>query len=94
MSVPASKKSRSSVRRRRSHHALKAQNIGVCQTCQAPLVSHTACTNCGVYKGKQVLDVSRNATRAMKRAQQNVSETHNHTHEEKHDSKETEEKAS
>lgn len=69
MSVPARKLSRSKVRRRRSHHSLKPQNLGECANCQKPILPHRACTNCGAYKGKQVLNVD-------------VAEvTHAHTHE-------------
>lgn len=66
MPVPARRHSRSRVRRRRAHDAMKSQNVGLCTTCQAPLVSHTACKNCGTYKGKQVLNVSRDLKRTAK----------------------------
>ena len=29
--------------------------IVVCQTCQAPLIPHSACTSCGYYKGVKVV---------------------------------------
>ena len=87
MPVPARKKSRSAVRRRRSHDHLNAANIGVCQTCQAPLQPHRACKTCGTYKGKVVLDVARQARRLAKSAQPAVHahddhEGHNHKTEE------------
>ncbi|HAU66643.1 MAG: 50S ribosomal protein L32 [Candidatus Uhrbacteria bacterium GW2011_GWF2_39_13] len=68
MPVPARKKSRSAVRRRRSHDHLTAQTIGLCQTCQAPLQQHRACKSCGMYKGHSVLDVSRQTRRTIKKA--------------------------
>ncbi|MBI2473587.1 50S ribosomal protein L32 [Candidatus Uhrbacteria bacterium] len=87
MPVPARKKSRSAVRRRRSHDHLNAGNIGVCQTCQAPLAPHKACKTCGTYKGKVVLDVTRQAQRLAKNAQpvahdHNDHEGHDHAKEE------------
>ena len=45
---------------------MKPQNVGLCTTCQATLVPHTACKNCGTYKGKQVLDVSRDMKHTVK----------------------------
>ena len=40
---------------RRSHHALKAQKLAVCE-CGAPRVSHRACAACGRYRGRVVVD--------------------------------------
>ena len=65
MSVPARKKSSSSVKRRRSHKALKAVGAGSCERCKTAVRPHRACTNCGFYKGRDVLDVSRKAKRAL-----------------------------
>ncbi|MCR4313656.1 MAG: 50S ribosomal protein L32 [Candidatus Uhrbacteria bacterium] len=76
MPVPARRHSSSHVRRRRAHDAMKTQNVGLCTTCQAPLVPHTACKNCGTYKGKQVLDVSRDFKRTAKK----VASAHDHGH--------------
>ncbi len=42
---------------RRSHHALKEINLGVCPKCQAAVLRHTACANCGTYRGRKVIDV-------------------------------------
>ncbi|MFA6131026.1 MAG: 50S ribosomal protein L32 [Patescibacteria group bacterium] len=54
MPLPAFRNSRSKVRRRRSHLALKSQNIAVCPKCEAPMLSHHACPKCGVYKNRTV----------------------------------------
>ncbi len=40
---------------RRSHHALKAVASSLCKDCGAPIQRHTACSNCGKYKGIDVL---------------------------------------
>ncbi|MEK7620437.1 MAG: 50S ribosomal protein L32 [Patescibacteria group bacterium] len=80
MPVPARRHSRSRVRRRRAHDAMKSQNVGLCTTCQAPLVPHTACKNCGTYKGKQVLDMSRDLKRTAKKAA--PAQDHDHDHKE------------
>ena len=41
----------------RSHHALTAQGLSVCPDCSAKRLNHRACTNCGKYNGKVVIDV-------------------------------------
>ena len=43
---------------RRSHHALKEKTLTVCEKCKSPVLRHTACGNCGVYRGRQVIDVA------------------------------------
>ena len=59
---------RSQTANRRSHHALKAQKLAVCE-CGAPRVSHRACAACGRYRGRIVIDVVGKASaRAKKRA--------------------------
>ncbi len=46
---------RSQTANRRSHHALKAKVLAVCE-CGAARVSHRACASCGRYKGRIVVD--------------------------------------
>ena len=53
---------------RRSHHALKAQKLSVCE-CGAPRVSHRACASCGRYRGRVVVDFAAKASaKASRRA--------------------------
>ena len=52
---------RSHTANRRSHHALKAQALAVCE-CGAPRVSHRACAQCGRYRGRVVVDVAAKAS--------------------------------
>ena len=53
---------------RRSHHALVAQKLAVCE-CGAPRVSHRACASCGRYRGRVVVDVAaKQQARAARRA--------------------------
>ncbi len=54
MSVPKFRNASSRVRRRRAHHALKAQGLGVCTNCKSPVRPHRACAECGQYKGRSV----------------------------------------
>jgi len=52
---------------RRSHHALVASRISVCQDCGEKALRHRACLNCGKYKGVQVIDIEAKKARAERR---------------------------
>lgn len=53
---------------RRSHHAIEAKRLAVCE-CGSPRVSHRACPQCGRYKGRVVVDLAAKAqARADKRS--------------------------
>jgi large subunit ribosomal protein L32 len=57
MSVPAKKRSRSEVRRGRSHQALKKVKLNKCPKCSKALLPHRACKFCGFYNGKEVIKI-------------------------------------
>ncbi|KKU75722.1 MAG: 50S ribosomal protein L32 [Candidatus Ryanbacteria bacterium RIFCSPLOWO2_12_FULL_47_9c] len=61
---------RSHTGNRRSHHALKVQNIAQCQHCAAPIRPHTVCMNCGRYQERQVVDVLKKLTKKEKKRKQ------------------------
>ena len=42
---------------RRSHLALKAQNLVPCPQCKNPKPPHQACPHCGTFRGRQVLKI-------------------------------------
>jgi large subunit ribosomal protein L32 len=42
---------------RRSHHWLKEKGLSKCPDCGASIISHIACSNCGKYKGRLVINV-------------------------------------
>jgi len=42
---------------RRSHHALKKDNLTKCPKCGALREKHKACLSCGSYRGREVVDV-------------------------------------
>jgi large subunit ribosomal protein L32 len=44
---------------RRSHHALKAENLVSCSHCGASRRPHHMCLECGYYNGRQVLDLAK-----------------------------------
>ncbi len=55
MSVPKKRRTKSSIGKRQSHDSLKKIKVSKCPKCGDPILSHTACKNCGTYKGKKVL---------------------------------------
>ncbi|MBT5807857.1 50S ribosomal protein L32 [Candidatus Uhrbacteria bacterium] len=67
MSVPASKKSNSAAKRRRSHIHVDPVNLGNCEKCKKPVRPHHACNSCGFYKGRDAIA-------------QVAPKTHAHTH--------------
>ena len=58
MAVPKRKTSKMKVRSRKAANRYKGVQITKCTECGVPLAPHTACSACGMYKGKQVLTVS------------------------------------
>lgn len=57
MAVPKRKKSRSRTRHRKAQWMRTTPpTVGVCPQCKSPVRPHTACTTCGTYKGRQVVE--------------------------------------
>ena len=54
---------------RRSHHALKVRGTALCEGCGAPKMRHRACSACGVYRDRQVLDMGKNLEKKTKAQQ-------------------------
>lgn len=50
---------------RRSHHALGELALSVCTNCGEKHVRHTACRNCGQYRGRVIFDVLKRANRLI-----------------------------
>lgn len=41
----------------RSHHALTAKSMGHCTHCNAQVLAHHLCSNCGYYNGREIVNV-------------------------------------
>lgn len=67
MGLPGHRRTSSHKRRRASHFALKPVAIAKCSNCSAVRLPHNACTACGFYRGRKVLEVR-------------VAKAHAHTH--------------
>ena len=55
MPVPKRKTSKRRRDKRFANKGIKAKIFTGCANCSQPLSSHTACSNCGMYKGKKIL---------------------------------------
>ena len=57
MAVPKGKMSRSRTRSRRAQWKAVKPNLVTCPQCREPKLPHIACSACGTYNKRQVLDV-------------------------------------
>lgn len=57
--MPVPKKRTTKARRgdRRSHDRLSPTFAVICPNCAAPVLRHRVCTNCGQYRGKQLIQM-------------------------------------
>ena len=69
MPVPKRKRSRSRRDMRFANKGLSIGQIGLCNNCDAPLLSHQVCKECGFYKGRKVLTTK--VDRTVKRTEVN-----------------------
>jgi large subunit ribosomal protein L32 len=58
MGLPGHRRTRSHKKRRASHFALKKLHLVECPKCTSPMRQHHACTVCGTYAGRKVLDLA------------------------------------
>jgi len=56
MAVQQNKVTKSRRNKRRSHHALAAENIAECPNCGELKRPHHVCSDCGHYNGREVLE--------------------------------------
>ncbi len=92
MGLPGHRRTSSHKRRRAAHFALKPMSISTCEKCQKPVQPHHACRACGFYKGREVVDTSRDVKRALNKANaapvahdHSSHEGHDHAHDHPHD---------
>ncbi|MBP9837681.1 MAG: 50S ribosomal protein L32 [Proteobacteria bacterium] len=58
MQAPKRKTSKSVRNQRRSHHALVPKRSAKCPNCEASVLSHHVCMECGYYRGRKIIDVA------------------------------------
>ncbi|MCL5407590.1 MAG: 50S ribosomal protein L32 [Patescibacteria group bacterium] len=52
---------------RRSHLKSKKLNLSNCSKCQAAVLPHQVCTNCGYFRGKDILKLEEKAKQKEER---------------------------
>ncbi|MCS6999291.1 MAG: 50S ribosomal protein L32 [Bacteroidota bacterium] len=58
MPNPKRRHSKSRRDKRRTHYKAAPKTSSICPNCGSPKIAHTACTECGYYNGRKVLQVS------------------------------------
>ena len=59
MAVPKRRHSNSRTGKRRSHDALRPQQLTYCKQCNNPVLTHVVCPNCGHYMGREVVQMEK-----------------------------------
>lgn len=57
MALPKRRHSRSRTRQRRANDGLKRPSVSNCPECGEPKMLHQLCGGCGVYKGKNIIQL-------------------------------------
>jgi large subunit ribosomal protein L32 len=52
---------------RRSHFALTEPRVSVCEKCGKFRLSHTACSSCGTYRGRTLIDLQARVERKLRK---------------------------
>jgi large subunit ribosomal protein L32 len=55
--LPKQRISRHRQGNRRRHHVLKPLALVACRNCREVKLAHHVCPNCGVYRGRQVVQI-------------------------------------
>jgi large subunit ribosomal protein L32 len=63
MAVPKKRHSCSKVKRRRMHYYLETKELVKCENCGKEKLPHTVCPFCGFYKGKKILEITKEKAR-------------------------------
>lgn len=70
MAVPKQGHTRAKVGKSRMHKYIKPVHLNICPKCKKPVLSHTACLNCGFYKGSEVVNVLAKLTKKEQKIKQ------------------------
>lgn len=71
MALPGHRRTSSDKRRRAAHFALTLGATTRCAKCDKIVRPHRACAFCGAYKGRQIINVDKRASRASRRTKKN-----------------------
>ncbi|MHB0978542.1 MAG: 50S ribosomal protein L32 [Thermoleophilia bacterium] len=57
MAVPKKKTSKARRDQRRATHQIPGPSVAECPQCHSPRLSHRVCPSCGMYGGRQVVQI-------------------------------------
>ena len=57
MGLQSKRRTKTSKKDRASHFALKPKALTKCAKCGKPVLPHIACSKCGTYKGREVIEI-------------------------------------
>ncbi len=66
MPLPKRRHSKTRGRKRRTHWKLNNLNLAPCPQCKQPKMPHKACSVCGYYDGRQVIEIKVNEKKKKK----------------------------
>ncbi|MFH1508636.1 MAG: 50S ribosomal protein L32 [bacterium] len=72
MSIPKRRKSSAKRDTGRSHLALSKVKVFSCQKCQAPVLPHHMCLECGTYNGREVMAIVKKKEEKKKRREEKI----------------------
>lgn len=79
MAVPKSRHTKSKKGRRRAHIYLKAPNLTICPKCGKEILPHAACSYCGYYRDKEMINVLAKLERKEKKQKEKEIKTKEET---------------
>ncbi|MFA5962125.1 MAG: 50S ribosomal protein L32 [Parcubacteria group bacterium] len=67
--MPVARKRHTKARRDRARvfYKLSPKNLVECPNCKTKIEAHMVCSNCGQYKGKEVVDTTKKLARKAKK---------------------------
>ena len=70
MAVPKKRHTKSRRNKRRGNIFLEKPTLVSCSKCGKDSLPHTVCSNCGYYKGREVIDIFKKMTKKEKKAKE------------------------
>lgn len=67
MGLPSKRRTKTSKKERAAHFALKQTVLNSCPKCGKPVMPHRACSKCGTYKGREVMEIKSKAKTLQQR---------------------------
>ena len=59
MALPKRRQSNTRGKKRRTHYKSKLTSVSKCAQCNSTKIPHRACPNCGYYRGRPIVSISK-----------------------------------